>query len=129
MNNYYQENPQANSFTASHAQLTGMADYDAEGIFLFLPSDPVAEYLPRFRAAGVAQQMSDGTFHFVRQPRLRAQSLLIHKLPHGRLSLTKDGAIQLTLKVYLCEGINISQTIANEARIATKAIGDWQRKR
>lgn len=28
-----------------------------------------------------------------------AQSLLIRKLRHGRLSMTKDGAIQLTLKI------------------------------
>ena len=32
---------------------------------------------------------------------------LIKKLAHGRVSKTKDGAIQLTLKVFFHEGLNI----------------------
>ena len=57
------------------------------------------------------------------------QSLLIKKLAHGRVSKTKDGAIQLTLKVYCDEGVNISETIAAEAEIARDAIVEYQLKR
>ena len=74
------------------------------------------------RMHGVAQQMTDGTFDFVAQPRVKAQSQLIKKLAHGRVSLTKDNAIQLTLKVMRNENINIAETIAAEAAEAADAI-------
>lgn len=83
-----------------HWQIEGVAHYDGNDKFLFTPSEPVALPLTRFRAMGLAQQHFDGTFDFIRCPRLRAQSELIRKLAHGRISKTKDGAIQLTLKVF-----------------------------
>ena len=76
-----------------------------------------------------AQQLNDGSFEFVPKPQLKTQSLLIKKLAHGRVSKTKDGAIQLTLKVYCNEGVNISETIAAEAEIARDAIVEYQLKR
>ena len=112
-----------------HLQKSGMASYDDGDKFFFAPDYPAKNVVVPFRSVGVAQLLSDGTFDFIRKPRLRAQSELIRKLAHGRVSKTKDGAIQLTLKVYQDEGVNISQTIANEALIATKAIVDWQLKR
>ena len=48
-----------------------------------------------------------------------------YKLAHGRGSHTKDGAVQLTLKVYRDEDVNISQTIGDEAQTACKAVADW----
>lgn len=84
--------------------------------------------VPRFRSMGVAQQMPDGTFDFVVQHRLRTQSELIKKLAHGRVSKTKDGAVQLTLKVFCHEGINISQTLAVEAAEGADAVVDYQLK-
>ena len=108
-----------------HYVKTGMAFYDDYDKFLFAPDDPVEESITPFRSAGVAQLLSDGTFDFVTQPRLRAQSELIYKLAHGRVSHTKDGAVQLTLKVYRDEDVNISQTIGDEAQTASKAVADW----
>ena len=93
-------------------QLGGMAYYDAKQYFLFSPQESGVNKVPRFRSMGVAQQMPDGTFDFVVQHRLRTQSELIKKLAHGRVSKTKDGAVQLTLKVFFHEGINIAQTLA-----------------
>ena len=114
----------------SHLQKQGMAMYNnKECNFLFLPDNPAKGCANPFRGTGVAQLLCDGTFDFVRQPRLRAQSELIRKLAHGRVSKTKDGAVQLTLKVYQDEGINISEAIAQEALIAKQAIIDWQMKR
>lgn len=114
----------------SHLQKEGMAMYNNKDCnFLFLPDNPAPGCANPFRGVGVGQMLSNGTFDFSKKPRPRAQSELIRKLAHGRVSKTKDGAIQLTLKVYQDEGINISQAIAHEALIATKAIVDWQMKR
>ena len=98
-------------------------------LFSFAPDDPVPGQVRRFRSYGTAQQMTDGTFNFVAHPRIRANSLLIKKLAHGRASETRDGAIQLTLKVFKTEGVNISETILKEAVVAAKAIREYQLKR
>ena len=107
----------------SHVQLGGMAFYDDSRCFMFSPDEPVPDVVQRMRRMhGVAQQMTDGTFDFVAQPRTKPQSTLIKKLAHGRVSLTKDNAIQLTLKVMRNENINIAETIAAEAADAADAI-------
>ena len=114
-------NNQINS--CQHVQLGGIAFYDESKYFLFSPDEPVPDVVQRMRRMhGVAQQMTDGTFDFVAQPRVKAQSTLIKKLAHGRVSLTKDNAIQLTLKVMRNENINIAETIAAEAADAADAI-------
>lgn len=104
--------------SSDHVQMGGQAFYDERKYFLFSPDDPVPGQVARFRGLGVAQQMSDGTFDFVRKPRPRTKSTLIKKLAHGRLSATIDGGIQLTLKVYRAEGLNIKETIIREANEA-----------
>ena len=107
----------------SHVQLGGMAFYDDSRCFMFSPDEPVPDVVQRMRRMhGVAQQMTDGTFDFVAQPRTKSQPTLIKKLAHGRVSLTKDNAIQLTLKVMRNENINIAETIAAEAADAADAI-------
>lgn len=113
-----------------HVQLGGMAYYGDRFTFMFAPCDPVPDVARRMRPTrGVAQQMTDGTFDFVAQPKLRAQSTLIRKLAHGRVSKTKDGAIQLTLKVMPDENINIGEAISAESAEAVDAIVDFQLKR
>ena len=113
-----------------HVQLGGMAHYDERRYFMFAPDYCVPNVVPRVRRmCGVAQQLTDGTFDFVAQPRLRTQSTLIKKLAHGRVSLTKDKAIQLTLKVQRNENINIAETIAAEAAEGANALIDYQLKR
>ena len=113
-----------------HVQLGGMAFYDESKCFLFAPNEPgVRGKVPGFRSQGVAQQLSDGTFDFVVKPRVRSQAELIRKLAHGRLSKTKDGAIQLTLKVFCDEGINIGSTLVKEAEEAADALVEYQLKR
>ena len=120
-----------NQFNAcQHVQLGGMAFYDESKYFMFSPDEPVPDVVQRMRRMhGVAQQMTDGTFDFVAQPRVRSQSQLIRKLAHGRVSLTKDKAIQLTLKVTPSENINIAQAIAIESAEAVDAIVEYQLKR
>ena len=114
----------------NHVQLGGMAHYDERRYFMFAPDYCVPNMVQRVRRmCGVAQQMTDGTFEFMSQPKLRAQSKLIKKLTHGRVSLTKDKAIQLTLKVMRNENINIAETIAAEAAEGANALIDYQLKR
>ena len=53
------------------------------------------------------QGMRDGNVYMQQKPkRVRAQSELIRKAAHGRLSGTRDKAFQLTLKVFASEGID-----------------------
>ena len=115
--------------SCDHIQMGGQAFYDERKYFMFSPEDPIPGQVARFRSHGVAQQMADGTFDFVRKPQLRTKSKLIKKLAHGRASETKDGAIQLTLKVFCNEGVNISEAIRMEANEAADAIREWQLKR
>ena len=113
-----------------NVQLNGQAYYDESNYFMFSPDDPTPDLVQRMRRMrGVAQQMTDGTFDFAPTPRVRAQSQLIKKLAHGRVSMTKDKAIQLTLKVTSSENINIAQAIAVESAEAADAIVDFQLKR
>ncbi len=114
----------------NHVQMGGMAHYDERRYFMFAPDYCVPNVVQRVRRmCGVAQQMTDGTFEFVSQPKPRTQSKLIKKLAHGRISLTKDKAIQLTLKVMANENINIAETIATEAAEGANALIDYQLRR
>ena len=113
-------NNQLNS--CQHVQLGGIAFYDQSKYFLFSPDEPVPDVVQRMRSMlGVAQQMTDGTFDFVAQPRQKSQSKLIRKLAHGRVSKTKDGAIQLTLKIFADEQINVAEAIMKESEEAARA--------
>lgn len=128
--NKQQVNGQQVNNGSQHVQLGGMAFYDESKCFLFAPNEHGGgEKVLGFRSQGVAQQLSDGTFDFVVKPRIRSQSELIRKLAHGRLSKTKDGAIQLTLKVFCDEGINIGSTLVKEAEEAADALVEYQLKR
>ena len=109
---------QTNISNCDHVQLGGQAYYDEKKFFMFTPDDPIVGQVQKFRGLGMAQQMADGTFDFVRKPQLKPKSTLIRKLAHGRLSDTFDGAVQLTLKVFRTEGLNIRETIIKEAREA-----------
>ena len=109
---------QTNISNCDHVQLGGQAYYDEKKFFMFTPDDSIVGQVQKFRGLGMAQQMADGTFDFVRKPQLKPKSTLIKKLAHGRLSATIDGAIQLTLKVYKTEGLNIKETIIKEAKEA-----------
>ena len=113
----------------NHVQLGGVAFYDGSKCFLFTPDQQgVRDQVPGFRSQGVAQQLSDGTFDFVAKAKPRSQSKLIKKLAHGRVSKTKDNAVQLTLKVYSNEGVNIGKALVKEAREAANAVVELQLK-
>ena len=112
-----------------HVQLGGVAFYDEGKCFMFSPeNEGVRNKVEGFRSQGIAQQLTDGTFDFMAKPRIRSQSELIRKLAHGRVSKTKDNAVQLTLKVYSDEGVNIGKALVKEAREAANAVVELQLK-
>ena len=121
-------NQQVNNNGCQHVQLGGVAYYDDKQYFLFSPDSVNQGVVEAFRRHGVAQQMQDGTFDFVAVSKPKSQSELIKKLAHGRVSKTKDGAIQLTLKVFCHEGLNIAQTLAVESAEGAEAVVDYQHK-
>ena len=123
------QNQQVNNNGCQHVQLGGVAYYDDKQYFLFSPDSVNRGVVEAFRRHGVAQQMQDGTFDFVAVSKPKSQSELIKKLAHGRVSKTKDGAIQLTLKVFFHEGLNIAQTLAVESAEGADALVDYQLKR
>ena len=84
----------------------------------FLPDEPVEQFVEGWRHEGVAQRLKNGTFDFIARPRIRSEATLIKKVAHGRLSATKDGAIQLTLKIFKTEGIPMAETFISEAEEA-----------
>ena len=111
-----------------HVQIAGVAYYDESKYFMFAPDFIGKNRVPSLRMRGVAKQMSDGTFDFVAQPKKKPLSQLIKKLAHGRVSKTADGAIQLTLKVFCSEGVNIGDVLADEAEDASEAVVEYQLK-
>ena len=106
--NKQQVNGQQVNNGSQHVQLGGMAFYDESKCFLFAPNEH-----------GGGEKVQG----------FRSQSVLIRKLAHGRVSKTKDGAIQLTLKVFCDEGINIGSTLVKEAEEAAEAVVDYQLRR
>ena len=74
----------------------------------FLPDDQDAFILEQSGIThGQMQMFRNGSMDYVAcKPRRRANSTLLRKAAHGRLSATRDGAVQLTLKCFKLEAIN-----------------------
>ena len=89
----------------------------------FIPDNTEDLMLTGWRREGVAQRLKNGTFDFITRKRKRSDSILIKKVDHGRLSLTKDGFYQLTLKVPVTENKrNMKFIFRKEAREATEVL-------
>ena len=82
----------------------------------FLPDDEYSPVLERSsQSRGQVLLMRNGTFDFIAsKPRVRNNELLIRKAKHGRLSGTRDGAFQLTLKCFASEGIDWQRAFVEE---------------
>ncbi len=82
----------------------------------FLPDNQDALILEQSGVThGQMQLFRNGSMDYVAcKPRRRANSTLLRKVAHGRLSATKDGATQLTLKVFASEGIDWQRVFVTE---------------
>ena len=83
----------------------------------FLPDDELLPVLERgCLTHGQLQMLRNVAFDYVpNKPRVRAKSVLLRKAAHGRISATRDEAIQLTLKVFKREGLDVKETMMHEA--------------
>ena len=74
----------------------------------FQPDDELRQVLEQGSMShGQLQLLRNAAFDYVpNKPRVRAQSELIRKAAHGRLSGTRDKAWQLTLKIFASEAID-----------------------
>ena len=113
--------------TIEHFQLAGQGIYDDGKYFRFEPEDSDFGVVKPFKGNGSIQLLSDGTLDVVRTIRKRSLSTLIKKLPHGRLSKTMDGAIQLTIKVFLNEKTKINNILLTETAQASSAYADYEK--
>ncbi len=99
---------EATKNASGHLQLEGEAimSLDKPRNALFVPTGAVlaGEIEPR-RTYGTTMWHANGTLEFVEQDLRshRSQATLIKKLPHGRLSETKNGNLQLTVIVSKAE--------------------------
>ena len=124
--NFFSQTIQKMSKKINMIQMSGQAvftrDEQNNEYVQFLPDDPVEQFVKGWRHEGVAQRLRNGTFDFVARPRIRSAATLIKKVAHGRLSATKDGAIQLTLKIFKTEGIPMADTFIREAEEAVSNV-------
>lgn len=108
----------------SHVQITGMAMYDTHEGKHFVQIEPAVAIpgtMQPFSGSGKMMVMSDGSMEAIITHRKRSESTLLKKLAHGRLSLTKQGTVQLTLIFGVEEG-GIAHMMTQEAADAALAI-------
>ena len=107
------------------------SENDERAGFEFHPDDPQGQLLEGFPSTdGKAQLMRSGTFCFCpSKKRIRNNALLICKAAHGRLSGTRDQAVQLTLKCFASEGIDWQRAFLSETiGLMTHVMGEKQVK-
>ncbi len=85
-------------------------------IVQFSPDDEFAQVLANSNLVnGQLQILHNASFDFVaNKPRVKANSELIRKAAHGKLSRTRDRAFQLTLKCFASEAIDWQRAFLNE---------------
>ena len=113
--------------TIEHIQLAGQGIYDDGKYFRFEPEDSDFGVVKPFKGNGSIQLLSDGTLDVVRTIRKKSLSTLIKKLPHGRLSKTMAGAIQLTIKDFLNEKTKINNILLAETAQASSVYADYEK--
>ena len=113
----------------SHVQVLGVAMFDQVDDERFVKFEPEVEtpgLMTPLKRRAVIVQGSDGEFEVVIKPSYHSHAKQIVKLPHGRLSETKDGAYQLTLKVYKDEEVDAAQCFKKEALEAVVELIKYQ---
>lgn len=110
-----------------HTQLSGTGVFDNKMYFSFCPDSQINGIVDAYRKRGHGQQLPNGTFSFVAdEPSHRSQATMIKKLLHGKLSLTKNGLYQLTLRFSPAEKNIINVAMLNEAAEAVDALRNYE---
>lgn len=98
----------------------GTGIHQEEKFFQFIPDVSEIDTMTSFRARGIGQRLTDGSFHFVPSPSRKTKSVVLVKVPHGKLSITADDCYQLTLKIGRDESSYPLKTLLQEAVDALK---------
>ena len=88
----------------------------------FIPDNTTGITMPSWRRNGIGQQLRNGSFDFMAKKHEKSKSILLKKVKHGRLSRTKDGFIQLTLKIALSENVDMKKVFRKETKEATEVL-------
>jgi hypothetical protein len=88
----------------------------------FIPDNTEELMLTGWRRRGIGQQLRNGSFDFLAKKYVKSHSILLKKVRHGRLSRTKDGFIQLTLKIAVTENVDMKKVFRMEAKEATEVL-------
>ena len=88
----------------------------------FIPDNTEELMLTGWRRRGIGQQLRNGSFDFLAKKYVKSNSILLKKVRHGRLSRTKDGFIQLTLKIAVTENVDMKKVFRMEAKEATEVL-------
>ena len=103
--------------------MSGTGVFDNKMYFTFSPDSQINGIVDAYRKRGHGQQLPNGTFSFVAdEPNHRSQATTIKKLLHGKVSLTKNGLYQLTLRFSPSEKKIINVAMLNEAGEAAEAL-------
>lgn len=87
-----------------------------------MPTNPRAGLLEPFRGRGYGQLLSNGTFDFVRQKRIRRKPVL--KLPHSSVSYGEDGFDRFTFTLPAGQREDFCRLLRSEATLAGLYVAD-----
>ncbi|MBR4730581.1 MAG: hypothetical protein IK075_10045 [Prevotella sp.] len=81
----------------------------------FCPEKTEGEVVKQVRGEARVNVLSSGAYDVSFIKRIRSAAKVLKKLLHGCLSKTKDGAVQLTIKVFNPESQDVPRILVNEA--------------
>lgn len=120
-----------NSLVGDHQQAEGVMMYDIERnddgkvvakMLGFVPyEDEMIDVMP-YVGNGKVQVMRDGTVDVTVKKRPASQSVCIKRTDHGRVSLTADGAVQMTLKFFVSKESDIYGGMRRESIALLRAV-------
>lgn len=81
----------------------------------FCPEKTEGKVVKSMRGEARVNVLSSGAYDVTFRKRTRSNAKVLKKLPHGCLSETKDGAVQLTIKIFNPYYQDVPRIIVNEA--------------
>ena len=81
----------------------------------FCPEKTEGKVVRHVRGEARVNVLSSGAYDVSFRKRIRSAAKVLKKLPHGSLSETKDGAVQLTIKIFNPYYQDVPRIIVNEA--------------
>ncbi|MBO4718946.1 MAG: hypothetical protein J5658_03630 [Prevotella sp.] len=86
----------------------------------FCPEKKEGKVVKTMRGEAWVSVLSSGAYDVAFRKRVRSNANVLKKLPHGSLSETKDGAVQLTIKIFNPYYQDVPQILVDEATEAAE---------